>query len=377
MRTHVLRTGIGLFAAIGLVTGLSACGSSSPSGSGSGTTSTAGSSGTTSTAGSSGTTSTAGSSGTPTTAGGGTTTLKVALVAPSATNDLAFTQSMYAALQSLASSENVKISVSANEFVVSDAANIIRQYATEGYNLIVAHGSQYGTTIQQLAPQFPRVSFAWGTAGATFGQPNVFAYEASSNEGGYVQGYLAALLSKSHKLGIIGPIAVGDAKLYVDGFQAGAAAAAAANHFTVSDTPVYTGSFSDASAMAAAAKTFVSGGADVLTGSSQSVVGAIGVATSDKLPWFSTQWTQESIAPNNVVSSQIYNWAPILVQMITAIRSGKLGGATYVIGLGNGGEQIKLNPGYNLSGFPMTSAIRSQMQKLIKGITDGTITVPQ
>lgn len=305
------------------------------------------------------------------------TTLKVALVAPSATNDLAFTQSMYAAIQGLASSEHLQISVSANEFVVSDAANIIRQYASQGYNLIIAHGSQYGTTIQQLAPQFPKVSFAWGTAGATFGLPNVFAYEASSNEGGYVQGYLAALLSKSHKLGIIGPIAVGDAKLYVDGFQAGAAAAATANKFTVTDTPVYTGSFSDASAMATAAKTFVSGGADVLTGSSQSVVGAIGVARSDNLPWFSTQWSQASIAPGNVVSSQIYNWTPILTQMITAIRSGKLGGATYVIGLGNGGEQIQFNPAYHLSGFAVTPAIKAEAQKLISGITNGTINVPQ
>ncbi|HLX77963.1 MAG TPA: BMP family ABC transporter substrate-binding protein, partial [Acidimicrobiales bacterium] len=151
--------------------------------------------------------------------------LKVALVAPSATNDLAFTQSMYSALKALAGPDNLKISVSANEFVVSDAANIIRQYASEGYNLVIAHGSQYGSTVEQLASQFPNVSFAWGTAGATFGRKNIFAYEASSNEGGYVQGYIAGLISKSHKLGVIGPIATGDAKLYVDGFVAGAKAA--------------------------------------------------------------------------------------------------------------------------------------------------------
>ena len=154
--------------------------------------------------------------------------LKVALIAPSATNDLAFTQSMYSALESLKGSENLTISVSANEYVVSQAADIIQKYASEGYNLIVAHGSQYGSIIQSLAPKYPKVSFAWGTAGATFGMKNVFAYEASSNEGGYVQGYMAALLSKSKVLGICGPIATGDAKLYVDGFVAGAKAAAQA-----------------------------------------------------------------------------------------------------------------------------------------------------
>ena len=58
------------------------------------------------------------------------TPLKVALIAPSATNDLAFTQSMYSALESLKTSENLTISVSANEYVVSDAASIIREYAS-------------------------------------------------------------------------------------------------------------------------------------------------------------------------------------------------------------------------------------------------------
>ena len=216
----------------------------------------------------------------PGTRGNSVKVLKVALVAPSATNDLAFTESMYNALEALKGPEHLQISVSANEFVVSDAANIIREYASEGYNLIIAHGSQYGSTVEQLAAQFPKVSFAWGTAGSTFGRKNVFAYEASSNEGGYVQGYIAGLISKSHKLGVIGPIATGDAKLYVDGFVAGAKAA----DKSIDVHPVYTGSFSDDSLMATAAKTFVSDGADVLTGSSQSVVGAIGVAVADHLP---------------------------------------------------------------------------------------------
>jgi len=299
--------------------------------------------------------------------------LKVALVAPSATNDLAFTQSMYSALESLKASENLTIAVSANEYVVSDAASIIREYASQGYNLIIAHGSQYGSTIEQLAPQFPKVAFAWGTAGATFGLKNVFAYEASSNEGGYVQGYMAALLSKSKVLGICGPIATGDAKLYVDGFAAGAAAAAKANKFKVTAHEVYTGSFSDDSLMATCAKTFVQGDkADVLTGSSQSVVGAIGVAKSDHLAWFGTQWNQSTLAPSNVVSSQVYNWDPILQQMFTAIRGGTLGGATYVIGLGNNGEKVQFNSGYKLS-----PTIKAEGEKLIGEITDGGITVPQ
>ncbi len=294
--------------------------------------------------------------------------LKVALVAPSAKNDLAFTQSMVEAVQSLQTKYNLEIAITDNAFVVADAGNAIQQYASEGYNLVIAHGSQYGSTIEQLAPQFPDVSFAWGTAGSTFNLPNVFAYQAASNEGGYVQGAMAALMSTSHKVGVIGPIAVGDAKLYVDGFVAGAQSIDP----SISATPVYTGSFSDASLMTAAAKTFVSGGADVLTGSSQSVVGAIGVARDDNLPWFGTQWSQSTLAPKNEVSAQVYTWAPILSQIFTAINAGTLGGATYTISLGNGGEVIQFNDGYALS-----ADVKAKADEIIKGIVDGTISVPQ
>ena len=147
--------------------------------------------------------------------------LKVALVAPSAHNDLAFTQSMYAALQSLKASYNLKISVSENQFVVADAANITRQYAQQGYELVIAHGSQYGGTIQQIAPEFPKTTFAWGTAGSTFGQPNVYAYPAART-GRIRQGRDRRAPHQDEKLGVIGPVEAGDAKIYVDGFVAGA-----------------------------------------------------------------------------------------------------------------------------------------------------------
>ena len=58
--------------------------------------------------------------------------------------------------------------------------------------------------------------------------------------------------------------------------------------------------------------------------------------------------------------------------MFTAIRGGTLGDATYVIGLGNGGEKINFNPGYNLSAM-----VKTEAEKLIAGITLGNINVPQ
>jgi basic membrane lipoprotein Med (substrate-binding protein (PBP1-ABC) superfamily) len=294
-------------------------------------------------------------------------TLKVALIEPSLRNDLAFSQSMYAAVESLAGPMNLKVSVSDNLFNVTDAGNAMRQYAAEGYNLIIAHGSQYGGTVQQLAPTFPKTSFAWGTAGVTYGLKNVFAYQANSQEGGYVEGYMAALLSKSKVLGVIGPIDVGDAHLYVVGFKAGALAADP----TATVHTSFTGSFSDDTLMETAAKSYVSEHADILTGSSQSVVGAIGVAKQDNVAWFGTQWDQASLAPSQVAASQVYDWTGVLKQIITAIRGGVLGGATYTITLGNGGEKIVDNPSY-----PLPASVKAAGTKVISEIISGSVTPP-
>jgi basic membrane protein A len=291
-------------------------------------------------------------------------TLKVALIAPSAHNDLAFTQSMYAALKTLQSRYHFQLSVSENQFVVDDAANLIRGYAAKGYNLIIAHGSQYGGTIQQLAPKYPNVSFAWGTASSTFGLKNVYAYQAASNQGGYVQGYMAGLLTKTGVIGEIGPIAVGDAKLYVDGFKAGALASNPKATVQVA----YTGSFSDPSLMSKQATQYLAQKADVLTGSSQSVVGAITVAKANNMAWFGTQWDQSSLAPKQVVSSQVYDWTGILTKMINGVQTGKLGGASYTITLANGGEKIQLNPG-----FTLPANVKAALNKVVSGIANGSI----
>jgi basic membrane lipoprotein Med (substrate-binding protein (PBP1-ABC) superfamily) len=308
-----------------------------------------------------------GSSSTGSTSSPSVQTLKVALIEPSLRNDLAFSQSMFAALQTLAGPMNLQIAVTDNAFNVTDAANAMHQYAASGYNLVIAHGSQYGGTIQQLAPQFPKTSFAWGTAGVTFGQANVFAYQANSQEGGYVEGYEAALLSKSKVIGVIGPIDVGDAHLYVVGFKAGALAADP--HVTVRVS--FTGSFSDTTLMSTAATSYVSQGADVLTGTSQSVVGAIGVAKNKNVAWFGTQWDQSSLASSQVVASQVYDWTGIVKQMVTAIRGGVLGGATYTITLGNDGEKIAYNPSYSLP-----ASVRSGGDGVVAKIISGAITPP-
>lgn len=295
---------------------------------------------------------------------------RVAVVMPSAINDLAFSQSMYDALlaiqNDMGGAEYFDFVYSEGMFVVDDAAAAIRDYASQGYDLVIAHGSQYGSSLQEIAPDFPETSFAWGTTQETFGQPNIFAYEAASHQGGYVSGVIAASLTTSGVVGVVGPIETGDAKLYVDGFVAGVKA----GNPDVKVNVNYIGSFSDVALAAESANTHIAAGADVMTGTAQMVVGAIGVAKENDVLWFGTQSDQSSLAPDNVVVSQVYHWEVVIKEIMDLMAAGELGGKSFVITLENGGEVMQYNPKFNLS-----ADVKALAEQTVQGIIDGSITI--
>lgn len=297
--------------------------------------------------------------------------IRIAVIMPSAPTDMAFSQSMWAALQQaqkdMGGPSALEIAYTDSIFSASDASPAIRDYASKGYDIVIAHGSQYGSAVQEVAPDFPNTTFAWGTDVNTFGMKNVYAYTAAAEEGGYINGVMAAKLTKSKIIGVTGPIEVGDAKTYIDGFVQGITSVDP----TIKVNKTWTGSFSDVALMTAAAKTHIQAGADILTGSSQSVVGSIGAAKdAGNVLWFGTQADQSSLAPNLVVASQVYDWTAMLKDMIAKHQAGTLGGSTYTLTLANKGLKIAYNSGYNLS-----ADVKAAGDAAIQGIQGGTIKV--
>ncbi len=286
------------------------------------------------------------------------TDLSVAIVAPSASQDLAFTQSMVDAVQSL----GIEPKVTDGTFVVEEAAAAIRGYTEEDIDVIIAHGTQYGGSLAEIAPDFPETSFIWGTSSETQGIPNVFAYTPAADQGGYVMGTIAAQLTNSGTIGMVGPIDAGDASLYVSGFAAGAQAEGADVAIT------FTGSFGDVALATEAANAHIDAGADVLTGTAQHVVGAIQVADTNDVPWFGTQSNQESLATELVVASQVYHWEVVLDDMFELIEDGTYGGEVYELTLANNGLVIEFN-----GCFDLADDIKDGAVSTIDGIIDGSI----
>lgn len=290
---------------------------------------------------------------------------RVAVVTPSAVDDLAFSQSMIDALEFLSEEmDGFSYDVQDGTFVVDDAAVALRDWAASGdYDLIIAHGSQFGSILEELAPEFPDTPFAWGTDNNTFGLDNVYAYEAASDEGGYVLGVLAANLSDG-TVGVVGPVEVGDAKLFVDGFVEGVSAAD-----TGAETldPIYINSFSDVALATEAAETLIANDADVLTGTAQMVVGPIAVAKENDILWLGTQASQADLSEDVGVAFQIYKWEVVLMDIIENIAEGQLGGESYTLTLENGGLVIEYGE------YELDEDLQALADETIQAIIDGDI----
>ena len=270
---------------------------------------------------------------------------RLAVILPSSINDTEWSQSLYEAfmaIQDEMGKDKFQFVYSENMWSVADATAAIRDYASEGYDLVIGHGGQYGTCLIEVAPSFPKLSFAWGTINDTLtdqGINNVFAYDARAEQGGYVNGVIAAKLSESKILGLVNPMEISDCKAYVDGFTAGAKSIDP----NVKVKPVWTGSYSDVALASETAQTLIKDGADVLSGTSQMCVGAIGVARDKGALWFGARVDPSRIAPDNVICSMVYDWTVVFKPMIKAIQSGTSGGKLFELTLANNGISMVLN----------------------------------
>ena len=293
---------------------------------------------------------------------------RIAALMPSATNDLAFSQSMYDALvaiQEELGEEAFEFTIQDSTYIVDDAAVALRDWAASGeYQLVIAHGSQYGPIVEELAAEFTEVSFAWGTRQDTFGMDNVYSYAAASDEGGYFNGVLAAHLTETGVVGLVGPIEVGDGKLYADGFANGVASV----DEDIVVNIVFIGSFSDVPLATEAAETHIANGADVLTGTAQMVVGPIAVAVANDVLWFGSDASQDELSEDIGVAFQIYKWEVLLLEMISNIQDGVLGGEYYKLTLANEGLVMEFDKDFEVSDELMALA-----DETIAGIVSGEI----
>jgi basic membrane protein A len=109
------------------------------------------------------------------------------------------------------------------EFEIANAAQreqAARRFAQRGANPIVAIGFPQAAAIAKVAPEFPATRFA--IVDAVVERPNVQSFVYREHEGSFLVGVLAALASKSGKIGFVGGMDVPLVRKFLCGYEQGA-----------------------------------------------------------------------------------------------------------------------------------------------------------
>lgn len=299
--------------------------------------------------------------------------VRVALIVESTVDDKGWCQAMHDAIkttQKKYGNNLVEYSYSEKMKPV-DAGSAARQYASKGYEIIICHGAQYKNLVLEMAEEFPKTSFAFGTS-ADIGPKNVFTYMPESEQTGYLNGIIAGMTTKANVIGNVGPVDGGDSARYNRGFYLGIKSVNPKADVKLA----YTGSFGDFVKAAELAHTHIKAGADVLTGASQQATGALRAVAEykDKTIWWVGQDTTQLAMPESskVIAAASYDYTAV-VEAIIAKREAKVfGGENLPMNFANGGFVYKYN---EKVGPVLTPAIRKSVDGALGQMKAGKLPI--
>ena len=299
--------------------------------------------------------------------------VKIAMIVESTVDDKGWCQSMHDAIMAVQKkygSALVEYSYSEKMKPV-DAGSAARQYVAKGYDIIIGHGAQYKNVMLEMAEEFPKTTFAFGTSGE-IGPKNVFTYMPESEETGYINGIIAGLVTKTNIVGIVGPVDGGDAARYNRGFVLGVKASNPKAQVQIA----YTGSFGDFVKAAELAQTQIKAGADVLTGSAQQALGGLRAVAEykDKPIWWLGQDTAQLGSPESykVIAAAGYAYEAVVETLIDKRQAGVLGGECIPLNFANAGFVYAFN---DKVGPVLTPAVRNAAEKAKADITAGKLKI--
>lgn len=147
--------------------------------------------------------------------------VRVALLLPGNINDAGFNAAAYNGLQEAI--DTLGIDGTYTEAVpVAEMETSIRDYAAQGYNLIICHGNDFNDAVTAVAPEFPDVRFAISSSDLRL--DNAIGMDVKNEEQGYIAGYALGLVTEANKVGYVTSLEGLSMKRVQYGFEQGVAA---------------------------------------------------------------------------------------------------------------------------------------------------------
>ena len=295
--------------------------------------------------------------------------LRVGVVFSTTIKDEGYAQAAHGALMEMKEKYNLDVSFQES---VSDAAvkDVLRNYASEGYDLVIAHQLYFTDAVNEVAAEFPDVTFAI-SGGFRADHPNVVAVDATNWEATYLAGTLAGLMTETNKLAIITVSESPIAKRMVNAFKN----AATAQNPNIQLTHVFTGSFDDVVKGKEMATAVIKDGADIVyTNCGTGNMGAIEAAQDAGVYAIGSSVDLSSKAPDTVITSAILSPGDYIRIIINGYINGDLEwGKYYPMGVGEGIEGLA--PYHNFED-KIPQEVKDKVEVVKQALTDGTIPTP-
>lgn len=250
---------------------------------------------------------------------------------------------------------------------VPDVERVMREYIDDGFNIIFTHGGQFVTQTEDLAVEFPDIYFiAEFDAPVEDPPPNFWVIDRNFHVGFYALGALAARQTQTGKIGYIGGLTLPFSYAEVHAMEQ----AIADQGLDVELQSVWAGDFNDPSKARELADAMIADDVDVLVGSlNLGMFGIFEAAKNASEPvWVIAKYTDKSsFAPENYITSVLYDFAGPLKAIVQNIMNGETGGY-YPLGFDTG---VSLQ-------FPLQNVsdeLNEQMQELTADLEAGEIEV--
>ena len=249
---------------------------------------------------------------------------------------------------------------------------LMRAFAQKDYDLIIGIGFAQKEAIQKVAMLFPKTHFA--LVDAEVSAPNVRSLMFEEHEGAYIIGAIAALTSKTGKIGFLGGMDVPLIRRFELGYEAGAKKVNPRIIILENYCGVTSEAWNDPPKAKELALAQYDTGADVIF----SAAGASGTGTFDaaeerKKYAIGVDSNQDWTKPGLILTSMLKRVDLAVFDVIQEAQAGKFTAGTKRFGLADKGVDYSVDQ-YNEKILP--ESVRKRADELKAEIIAGKIVVP-
>jgi len=293
---------------------------------------------------------------------------KVALLTPGPVSDSGWNALANDGLKNIQS--EMGATIDQKESSGTKIADDMRTYAQQGYNVVFGHGFEYNEPAMKVGKDFPNTVFVTSSGGGT--AKNVGAFRFDLEEGFYVAGYLAGLMSKT---GTIGSVSVQNYPSIVSTLKAYAAGAKAAKPGINVLPPVYFGTEGNIAAAKSATEQVIGAGADfVIHQANAAAQGVFDACKEKKVYAFGSNSNQNSNPSGVVIGSAVISTKTPFLELAEAVKKKGYTGSIGEYAMANDSIDFILNPALQ---DKVPADIQTKIKDLAADIKAGKVKVPK